>query len=117
MNAAEALAYITTRLHPDADPTLSAYEVTSLLGLAAVQDDDRLCPPHDDWTPTYSVVGCYRAIAEGWALKRGKAVGRFDFTTDGQMFRRSQVRDQIDAEERKWRAKVQSSPLVLGDFA
>lgn len=117
MNAAEALAYIVTRLHPDDDPALDANDVASLLALAAVPDADCLAPSDDDWAPTYHVVGCYRAIAEGWAIKRGKAVGRYDFTTDGQQFRRSQVRDQIDHEHRRWLAKVQSSPLVLGDFA
>jgi hypothetical protein len=117
VNAAEALAYITRRLHPDDHPALDAGDVASLLELAAVVDDDGLCPSDADWTPTYGVPGVYRAIAEGWAMKRGKVVGHFDFTTDGQMFRRSQTSDHIDAEERKWRAKVQSSPLVLGDFA
>lgn len=117
MDAPEALAYITGRLHPDDDPALSAQQVAELLQLAATPDADCLPPSDSDWTPTYSVVGCYRAIAEGWALKRGMTVGRFDFTTDGQQFRRAQVRDHIDHEERRWRAKVQSSPLVLGDFA
>lgn len=113
MDAPEALAYITTRLQPDLDPTLDAHEVAGLLPLAAVRDIERRSPSDGDWTPTYDVRGCYAAIAEGWALKRGKAVGRFDFTTDGQMFRRSQVRDQIDHEHRRWLAKVQSCPSTL----
>jgi hypothetical protein len=114
MDAPTALAYITTRLHPEDDPTLSSDEVLDLLKLAAVTDSDDRAPSDADWTPTYSVRGCYVAIAEGWATKRGKAVGRFDFTTDGQMFRRSQVRDQIDHEHRRWLAKVQSCPSTLG---
>lgn len=117
MDAPTALAYITARLHPDDDPALSPDEVVDLLKLAAVTDSDDNAPIDDDWTPTYSVRGCYVAIAEGWATKRGKTVGRFDFTTDGQMFRRSQVRDQISHEETKWRAKVQSCPSTLGTTA
>lgn len=114
MDAPTALAYIVARLHPDDDPTLSSDEVLDLLKLAAVTDSDDLPPSDADWTPTYSVRGCYVAIAEGWASKRGKTVGRFDFTTDGQTFRRSQVRDQIAHEEQRWRAKVQSCPSTLG---
>lgn len=114
MDAPTALAFITARLHPENDPVLSPDEVVDLVKLAAVTDDDDRAPADTDWVPTYSVRGCYVAIAEGWAAKRGKSVGRFDFTTDGQMFRRSQVRDQIDAEERRWRAKVQSCPSTLG---
>lgn len=114
MDAPEALAYIAARVAPDDDPALSATEVAGLLELAAVRDSDRHAPSDDDWAPTYSPRGCYAAIAEGWAIKRGKTVGRFDFTTDGQMFRRSQVRDHIDHEHRRWLAKVQSCPSTLG---
>lgn len=117
MNAAEALAYITARLQPDDDPALSAYEVASLLPIAATTDADDLEPDASDWTPTYSVVGCYRALAEGWTMKRGKATGRFDFTTDGQMFRRSQTLDQIEYQRKLYARKVQCSPSTLGATA
>lgn len=114
MDAPAALAYITARLHPDDDPALDATTVSGLLELAAVADTSDRAPTDADWVPTYTVRGCYAAIAEGWALKGGRAVGRFDFQTDGQMFRRSQVRDQIEAERKKWLAKVQSCPSTLG---
>jgi hypothetical protein len=114
MDAPEALAYIAARLAPDNDPPLSAPEVAGLLSMAAGTDSANLPPSHADWTPTYTVRGCYMAIAEGWAIKRGKVAGRYDFTTDGQMFRRSQMRDHIDAEHRRWLAKVQSCPSTLG---
>jgi hypothetical protein len=48
-------------------------------------------PAEEGYTPTYSVLGCRVA-------KRGKIVGRFDFTTDGQTFRRSQVLDHVDGQ-------------------
>lgn len=114
MDAAQALAYITARLAPDDDPALSTDELVELLQLAGTRDSDSRAPSDDDWVPTYSVRGCYAAVAEGWAIKRGKTVGRFEFTTDGQTFRRQQVRDHIDAEHRRWLAKVQSCPSTLG---
>jgi hypothetical protein len=114
MNAAEALRFIVDRLQPDDDPALSADTVAGLLAHAITTDADDHLPTDTAWTPTYSVTGCYRALAEGWAIKRGKVVGRFDFTTDGQQFARSQMVDHIENERRRWQAKVQSSPSTLG---
>lgn len=114
MNAAEALKFIVERLQPDDDPALSADTVAELLALAVAADADGFAPTDDAWTPTYSPTGCYRAIAEGWAIKRSKVPGRYDFTTDGQMFRRSQMVDHIENERRRWQAKVQTSPSTLG---
>jgi hypothetical protein len=114
MNQAEALAYITDNLQPDSDPVLSPDEVVSLLDLAKVDDADGNTPDLDAWTPTYDRRGCARAIAEGWLRKRGKAVGRFEFITDGQTFRRQQILDQIDQQRRLWARRVPVSPSTLG---
>lgn len=114
MNAAQALAFITARLHPEADPVLDVAELVELLDEARAEDDDGNKPTDAEWTPTYSKVGCYRAIAEGWTMKHGKAVGRFEFTTDGQTFRRQQTLDHCEEQRRRWQAKVQSSPSTLG---
>jgi hypothetical protein len=113
MNAAEATTFIETRLRPDDDPTLTEAEVTSLLPLAAAIDVNDIEPGEDDWIPTYSTVGCYRAIAEGWSLKYGRIIGRFDFTTDGQQFQRSQMLDHIEHQRKTWARKVQQDPSTL----
>ena len=113
MNGAQALGFITARLHPDDDPALDPSTLLDLLALAATSDPDGNTPDATGWTPTYTVRGCYVAIAEGWGLKRGRTVGRFEFTTDGQTFRRQQVHDQIDFEHRRWLAKVQSCVSTL----
>jgi hypothetical protein len=42
-------------------------------------------------------------------LKRANAVGRFDFTTDGQMFRRNQVLDNIEGQIAILRRKLAQS--------
>lgn len=114
MNQQSALRFISDRLHPDDDPILDPDTVVSLLEHArAVDTNDR--PPSDaNWIPTYSRTGCYRALAEGWAMKRDKVAGRFDFLTDGQNFRRSQMWDHCEAARQRWQARVQSSPSTLG---
>lgn len=114
MNAAEAMKFIRDRLFPDDDPSLDANEVSALLAMASADDTNGVSPGDTDWIATYNTVGCYRAIAEGWLIKRGKAVGRFDFTTDGQMFRRSQTLDQIDHQRKFYARKVQQSPSTIG---
>lgn len=113
MNASEARAFIEARLLPDVDPTLSNDEVAALLPLAATVDADGRTPDHPDWVPTYDTVGCYRAIAEGFTIKHGKASNRFDFTTDGQTFRRSQMLDHLEHQRRLWARKIQQSPSTL----
>ena len=114
MNAPEALAFIVAHLDPDADPVLDTHTVALLLPLAAVVDVDGYRPSDDQWTPTYSTTGCYRAIARGWTIKRGKAVGRYDFTTDGQTFNRSQLLDHIEHQRKLYARLVQTSPSTLG---
>jgi hypothetical protein len=114
VNQQQALRFICDRLQPDDDPALDPDTVVSLLAHGAVADEYGYVPSNASWTPTYSPTGLYRAIAEGWAIKRGKVAGRFDFTTDGQNFLRSQMVDHIENERRRWQAKVQSSPSTLG---
>jgi hypothetical protein len=114
VNAAEATTFIETRLHPDDDPTLSDAVVASLLPLAATLDENDVEPGEDGWIPTYWTKGCYRAIAEGWNLKYGRIVGRFDFATDGQQFQRSQMLDHIEHQRKMWARKVQQDPSTVG---
>lgn len=114
MNATDAQAFIELRLQPDSDPVLPAGTIDELLPMAATCDEDGLEPDEDDWVPTYSVRGCYKAIAEGWAIKYGMAVGRFEFITDGQTFRRQQTLDHVNNQRATWTRKVQSSPSTIG---
>lgn len=109
MNYGTALSFVLTRLQPDVDPTLETHTVLELLDLAKTTDADGLAPDDDDWTPTYSTTGCYRAIAEGYTLKHGAAVGRFRFTTDGQTFDRNQLLDHLEHQRKLYARKVQTS--------
>lgn len=114
MNLNEAADFVHARLAPDDDPCLSGDELDQCLSLAATADDHGREPGDDGWTPTYSMSGCYRAIIEGWTIKHGKVVGRFDFTTDGQTFRRSQQLDHIEAQRQRWVRKLQYTTSTLG---
>lgn len=115
MNASDATSFIENRLLPDLDPALPAGTIESdLLPMAATCDTDGIEPDGDDWTPTYSVRGCYRAIAEGYTIKYGLAVGRFEFTTDGQTFRRQQTLDQLEHQRKMYARKVQDAPSTIG---
>lgn len=55
------------------------------------------------WAPTWDLNA---AAAEGWRIKAGRAAGRFNFTTDGQTFARSQVIAHCRAQERSYRRKI-----------
>ena len=57
------------------------------------------------WTPTWDLDA---AAAEGWRVKASKVAGRFDFTTDGQNFQRSQVAAHCRQMERMFRRKISS---------
>ena len=97
------------------EPTLTEPQLDRCLALAATVDEDGLTPGNEDWTPTYSERGLYYAAREAWTLKKARAASRFDFTTDGQSFRRSQLADHCDEMIRRMNAKLaQSATTVLG---
>jgi len=113
MDATEATQFITLRLQPSVDPTLTDGEIADLVDLAVTTDADDNEPADDGWEPTYSVRGCWYAISEGYIIKYAKAVGRFSFTTDGQTFTRNQTLDHLEHQRKRAIAKVQSCPSVL----
>lgn len=113
MDATEARRFIELRLQPSVDPTLTDGEVTDLIAFAKTDDADGNASDDDEWTPTYSVRGCWYGIAEGFLIKYSKAVGRFSFTTDGQTFTRNQTLDHLEHQRRHALAKVQSCPALL----
>lgn len=109
MNHTEAISFIVARLQPDVDPAMDPNVVVDLVDLAKTDDADGLSPDDADWEPTYSTTGCYRAIAEGYAIKYGAAVARFRFGTDGQTFDRNQILDHLEHQRRLWARKVQTT--------
>jgi hypothetical protein len=114
MDATAATARINLYCPTADDPALTEDEIALLLAMAAVVDEEDLEPAEEGYTPTYSVLGCLRAAREGWVAKRGKIVGRFDFTTDGQTFRRSQVLDHVDGQIDRLNRKINHA-VSLGE--
>ena len=73
-------------------------------GMAIVVDNDvEWLDVGTTWTPTFDLNA---AAAAGWALKAGKAAGRFSFTTDGQTFQRGQVISACHKMERMYRRRI-----------
>lgn len=111
MDLATATARVTIYARTDEEPTLTAGEVTTLLDdNAQTVDADEVLPSEEGWVPTYSRGGAFKAVAEAWRLKAARLVGDFDFTTDGQQFRRSQKSDHCLRMEALYRRKAHSSP-------
>lgn len=88
MTEAEARAQIEMLVEASVDPFLDPAEIDHLIARARRADADSNPPTSVDWAPTWDINA---AAAEGWRMKAAKAAGRFDFTTDGQTFQRSQL--------------------------
>jgi hypothetical protein len=86
---------------PAADPPLNPDQVQQMMTVAVTYDEDG--------EPFVSITGIYRAALEGWVMKAANAAGRFDVTTDGQMFRRSQVVDHCEAMASQMRRRLAGS--------
>lgn len=112
MNESDALDRLGDLCPIDEEPTLTDAQLARCLALGRVEDADGLLPGEDDYTPTYSERGVYLAAREAWILKKARAAGRFDFTTDGQTFRRSQVADHCDEMIRRMNAKLALTATV-----
>lgn len=113
MNYATAIDRLEMYAQPGDDPALSGDDLDALLAEHAITADaDGVLPTEPGWTPTYSTVGVWIAVREAWLLKAGKVSGRFDFTTDGQQFRRSQVADHcLTMAARYGRKANQAAPI------
>jgi len=70
----------------------------------AISDDDvRWNYSGMTWVPTWDLNA---AAAKAWQVKAGKAAGRYNFTTDGQMFQRAQILGHCRAMEKSYRRKI-----------
>jgi len=72
-------------------------------GSATITDGDVVwVDAGSEWAPTWDLD---YAAELGWEMKAGKAAGRFDFTTDGQTFRRGQVITHCNEMAARYRRK------------
>ena len=115
MNYTAAFNRLMMYAQPDLEPCVSLADLDALLAEHAIAvDSDGYNPSDDGYTDTYSTVGVYRAAAEAWALRMGRAADRFDFTTDGQQFRRSQALDHFQAMADRYRRKASATASTGG---
>lgn len=109
MDLPTATAFVSLRLSPSTEPAIEGGEILALLtDHAQTTDADDIEPGETGWTPTYSRIGCYAAIAEGWSIKAGRVAHRFDFTapTQGGQFRLSQILDHCEAMAKKYAVRA-----------
>ena len=109
MDQVAALARFQAHCPPDSDPPLSWDIVDDCISAAVTADADGVLPSESGWVPTYSRRGIWLAIVRGWEAKASAAADRFDFTTDGQSFRRSQVIDHCEARAATYRRRLSQS--------
>lgn len=105
MNATQAHNFVALRLSPTTEPTISDVEIRQLLDeMAVTVDADDVEPFDDGWVPTFSRLGAYAVLAEGWGLKAGRAAHRFDFTapSSGGAFKVSQIIDHCEAQAKMY---------------
>lgn len=61
------------------------------------------------WVPTYNLA---YAVALGWELKLGKVAGLYDFESDDQAYKRSQVYRHCQAMVKEWKGKTAGTICV-----
>lgn len=111
MTETEALEELQLMVAHDVEPTLDVDELASLLLRARRPDPVRLGADSTGWTPTWDLNA---AAAEGWRRKAAKVTGKFDFSTDGQSFSRSQIHAMCIEQANLYRNRIAGSiPMNL----
>lgn len=114
MTEAEAQARLERMTEATSEPVLTADDITDCLAMSRLVDADGLPPTDPNWTPTFDLN---RGAAEGWRRKAGKLAMRFDFSTDGQDFKRSQAVAHCERMAQQYRRKIVASVPVAGRLA
>lgn len=104
MSVLTAQQQLETMVDAATEPTLSADEISTLLGLCAVADSSGLPPTDASWTPTYELN---RGAAEGWRWKAAKVATQFDFSSEERSkYNRSQVHEMCLVQAHEYRKKI-----------
>lgn len=99
------------------EPKLSEDDLTVLLRLAAMVDENGLGPKDPDWTPTYSPVYLNRAAARGWRVKAGKLTADKTMSDErgnshSPETRRQDMMDLADDYDRKVVGTIRVQPFA-----
>jgi hypothetical protein len=98
----------------DEDPMLDDAEIGDLLAMSKLADSAGRAPSDTSWSPTWDLN---RGAAEGWRWKAAKVATRFDFTTDGQDFKRSQAYQACLEMAKRYSRKIHGTITVAGALA
>lgn len=75
-------------LQPNSEPTLTTSELSLILSLSSIPDDNGLSPDDTSWTPTYDINS---AIVRGWKTKAAKVAGNYTFKDETLQLNREQI--------------------------
>lgn len=114
MTEAEAQARLERMTDAASEPVLTADDIEDCLAMSKLVDSSGLAPFDENWTPTFDLN---RGAVEGWRRKAGKLAMRFDFSTDGQSFSRSQAVAHCERMAEQYRRRIVSSVPVVGTMA
>lgn len=114
MTEAEALDRLKRMTDADSEPALAIDDVADCLAMSKLVDAAGLAPSDPAWTPTWDLN---RGAAEGWRRKAGKLAMRFDFSSDGQTFHRSQAVAHCERMAKQYRRRIMAAIPVRGGLA
>ena len=109
MNVGQAAVWLARTAAADQFPTLDGADLYGILDDAKRADSNGIAPSGATWVPTWDLA---TAARDAWRVKAGRATAAYDFTTDGQMFSRSEVHKMCMAMADEWRGRVLSSSTV-----
>lgn len=86
-------------------PALSEALVLRCVTASARQDSLGYAPTSENWKPTYDIAA---GLVLVWRLKASKAAGKFDFGSDRQTFKRSQVVEHCRQQADFWESQMEA---------
>ncbi len=109
MTTTEAFERLKGLVQADTDPVLTDGEVQQELDANKVADPDGNAPTSSSWTPTYLL---YRAAANLWEQKAGKATTYVTVQSDGASFNNEMVYDHCLKMAKSYRRRVSFSVSI-----
>lgn len=108
--ARERIARLTAATY---EPILEDADLDDLVALAKRPDADGNLPDADGWVATWDLNF---AIAEGWAIKAGRASSDFTYSDDAGSYNRREVYDACVEREKHYRSRALGSlPVSRND--
>lgn len=99
MTEMEAQSEIEAYANTDDFPALTPKQLTLCVRAARRRDGAGLEPTETGWSPSFDIPA---GVAVAWRLKAANAAAKFDYSTQNQSFKRSQVYEQCLSQAAEW---------------